>query len=84
MGQRWEAEPNGDLSTTLLCLKLVIRKATGFTRFLLLKRSRFGRRGETLLESGCEDNVSDAKAKAVERAMKLAATLAIGRKRQRM
>lgn len=78
MQQRWESEPNGDLSATMRGLRLVIRNADSFARFLLLKRSWFGSRGE-MLESGCEDSVSTAKAKAVERAMKLRATSAGGR-----
>ena len=83
MQQRWQVEPNGDLSATMLNLRLVIRDAGGFIRFLLLRRSRFRSQGETLLESGCENNVSTAKARAIQRAMKLAATSAARRNRRR-
>jgi hypothetical protein len=82
MQQRWQAEPNGDSSATMLNLRLVIRDAGGFTRFLLLRRSRFRCRGEMLLESGCENDVSAAKAKAVQRATKLAPTSVAGRSRR--
>src|SRR6516164_1066545 len=83
MLQQWRTEPNGDLSITVLSLRLVIHNAGSFTRFLLLKRSRTERRGEMLLESGCEENVNAAKAKAIERARKLRATSAAGRSTRR-
>ena len=82
--QQWQTGPNGDWSTTVRNVKLVIHNAGSFTRFLLLKRSRTERRGEMLLESGCEENVNAAKAKAIERARKLRATSAAGRSTRRM
>jgi hypothetical protein len=75
MQQRWQVEPNGDLSTTTLDVRVVIRDTGGFIRFLLLRRSHSGsREGEMLLESGSEIDVGVAKAKAVLRAEKLVAT----------
>ena len=81
--QQWQAGPNGDWFTTVRSVKLVIHNAGSFVRFLLFKRPRPGRRGETLLESGCEENVNAAKARAIERAMKVGATSAAGRHRWR-
>lgn len=80
MQERWRIEPNGDQSAMMPNLRIVVRDADGFTRFLLLKRPHFGGRGlETLLESGCENDVRAAKAKAVQRAVRLAAALRDGR-----
>ena len=74
MHQRWQTAPNGDLSAEMRNLRLVIRDADGFTRFLLLRRSDGGSRPlETPLESGCENDVRAAKAKAVQRAVRLTA-----------
>jgi hypothetical protein len=81
--QQWQTGPNGDWSTTVRNVKLVIHNAGSFVGFLLFRRPGLGRRGETLLESGCEENVNAAKARAIERAMKVGATSAAGRHRWR-
>jgi len=67
----WRTEPNGDLWTVLLDLKLVVHEGDSFSRFLLLGRSHVrGEGDEVLLESGCADDIHAAKARAVEKAIK--------------
>jgi hypothetical protein len=78
MHQMWRTEPNGDLSAVMLNLRLVIHEGDGFSRFLLLGRSGNGSgKQEVLLESGCEDDVHAAKARAIRRAVSLTSTPAV-------
>ncbi len=72
MHHMWRTEPNGDLSAIILDLRLVVHEGDSFSRFLLLSRSHDGSANhEVLLESGCEDDVDAAKARAVRRAVRL-------------
>jgi hypothetical protein len=67
----WHTEPNGDLSSVMLNLRLIVRKGDEFSRFLLLERCHDSNGSyETLLESGCEDSVHAAKEKALEKGMR--------------
>jgi hypothetical protein len=79
MHQMWRTEPNGDFSSTMLNLRLIVHQGDRFSRFLLLEccHDSAGFR-ETLLESGCEDNVHAAKEKALEKAIRRVAPLRDG------
>lgn len=70
----WHLESNGDISSTMLNLHLIVHKGERFSRFLLLEY-RYDSTGfhEMLVESGCEDNVRAAKEKALEKAIRRAA-----------
>jgi hypothetical protein len=83
MHQMWRTEPNGDLSAIMLNLRLVIHEGDRYSRFLLLSRSRVGSRNhEVLLESGCEDDVPAAKARAIRRAVSLTSPPTVRRPRR--
>lgn len=69
----WDVAPNGELSARIDDLKVVIRRTTGFTRFLLMACQTSKAEGtELLLESGSEDDLRTAQDKAVMRALALA------------
>jgi hypothetical protein len=73
----WRTEPSGDLSMVVRNLRLIIRKCSGFTRFLVLKRAAHGRRRpEAFLSSGMETNVDAAKLAAKRTATRLETVLA--------
>jgi hypothetical protein len=79
MHQMWRTEPNGDLATVVANARLVIKEGERFSWWLLLGRSFEGSGSQEVpLESGCEDNVHAAKAKAVEKARRPSAMLASG------
>ena len=75
MHQIWRTEPNGDLSAIMVNLRLMVHEGDRYSRFLLLSLFQDGSRNhEVLLESGCEDDVHAAKARAIQRAVSLTAT----------
>jgi hypothetical protein len=77
MHQMWRTEPNGDLTTVVANARLVIKEGERFSWWLLLGRSFEGSGSQEVpLESGCEDNVHAAKAKAAEKARRPSAMLA--------
>lgn len=69
----WYTQPNGDLSAVVLDLKLVVHEGEKYSRFLLLGRCHQDHEGQdVLLESGCEEDVQSAKARAIEKAIRRA------------
>jgi len=66
----WHADSNGELSTTVHDLRLIIRQRDGFSRYLILQRSTHGDYPETMLGSGTESDVSKAMIAARRAAMR--------------